>query len=244
MQLYVQHLLDKIIETASIPEVRQLASTAKETLVKSGATTSLSKELNEPSLFVVACDITCLLQKALGKHVFVDNFTLKSCEYLSLILAQLIILEQFNLDQWMDYSTHYLSGFLLPNQSLEEFISPIFKKYHSLFLEKSATNNEIDRHEEGEELCNCEFSLAYGSRMLLNRTRLRLIRGQRYGLCGANGAGKSTLLRILAGKTLVKGNCVRILDKNPFTDGSIGITYLGTEWYESTLNFMNSLKVA
>jgi elongation factor 3 len=34
--------------------------------------------------------------------------------------------------------------------------------------------------------------------MLLNNTRLRLRRGQRYGLCGKNGAGKSTLMRSIA----------------------------------------------
>ncbi len=52
--------------------------------------------------------------------------------------------------------------------------------------------------EEGEELCNCEFSLAYGAKILLNNAQLRLIRGQRYGLCGPNGVGKSTLMRAIA----------------------------------------------
>ncbi len=40
------------------------------------------------------------------------------------------------------------------------------------------------------ELCNCEFSLAYGGKILLQDARLRLVRGRRYGLCGANGVGK------------------------------------------------------
>lgn len=34
--------------------------------------------------------------------------------------------------------------------------------------------------------------------MLLNNTRLKLRRGQRYGLCGHNGAGKSTLMRAIS----------------------------------------------
>jgi elongation factor 3 len=34
--------------------------------------------------------------------------------------------------------------------------------------------------------------------ILLNNTRLRLTRGQRYGLCGPNGVGKSTLMRAIA----------------------------------------------
>ena len=40
--------------------------------------------------------------------------------------------------------------------------------------------------------------MAYGTRLLLNRTRLRLLRGQCYGLCGHNGAGKTTLMRSIA----------------------------------------------
>ncbi|KAI9478308.1 MAG: P-loop containing nucleoside triphosphate hydrolase protein [Benjaminiella poitrasii] len=55
-----------------------------------------------------------------------------------------------------------------------------------------------EEDDEGEDLCNCEFSLAYGAKILLNRTALRLKRGRRYGLCGANGCGKSTLMRAIA----------------------------------------------
>lgn len=51
--------------------------------------------------------------------------------------------------------------------------------------------------EEGEDLCNCQFSLAYGAKILLNTATLRLKRGHRYGLCGRNGTGKSTLMRAI-----------------------------------------------
>eukprot|EP00658_Telonema_sp_P-2_P038493 TRINITY_DN27608_c0_g1_i2.p1 TRINITY_DN27608_c0_g1~~TRINITY_DN27608_c0_g1_i2.p1 ORF type:complete len:545 (-),score=158.45 TRINITY_DN27608_c0_g1_i2:139-1773(-) len=55
-----------------------------------------------------------------------------------------------------------------------------------------------DLEEEGEDLCNCEFSLAYAAKTLATNTRLHLKKGKRYGLCGANGCGKSTLLRAIA----------------------------------------------
>jgi len=61
----------------------------------------------------------------------------------------------------------------------------------------SATGEEVltfDDEEEGEDLCNCTFSLAYGAKILLNTATLRLKRGHRYGLCGRNGSGKSTLM--------------------------------------------------
>ncbi|KAI0081434.1 hypothetical protein K474DRAFT_1587716 [Panus rudis PR-1116 ss-1] len=67
---------------------------------------------------------------------------------------------------------------------------------------KSASAGEDDDEvpedeEEGEDLCNCQFSLAYGAKILLNTATLRLKRGHRYGLCGRNGTGKSTLMRAI-----------------------------------------------
>jgi elongation factor 3 len=38
---------------------------------------------------------------------------------------------------------------------------------------------------------------AYGAKILLNQTHLRLKRGQRYGLLGPNGSGKTTLMRAI-----------------------------------------------
>lgn len=52
--------------------------------------------------------------------------------------------------------------------------------------------------EEGEDLCDCDFSLAYGGRILLSGAKLRLKRGGRYGLCGPNGVGKTTLMKAIA----------------------------------------------
>jgi elongation factor 3 len=51
---------------------------------------------------------------------------------------------------------------------------------------------------QGEDLCNCDFSLAYGGKILLNNATLWLKKGRRYGLCGPNGAGKSTLMKAIA----------------------------------------------
>merc|ERR1719329_2098089 len=53
-------------------------------------------------------------------------------------------------------------------------------------------------HDDLDVLCDCEFSLAYGNRVLLHNTRLKLKRGKCYGLIGPNGAGKSTLMRSIA----------------------------------------------
>uniref|UniRef100_A0A0G4HPL7 ABC transporter domain-containing protein n=1 Tax=Chromera velia CCMP2878 TaxID=1169474 RepID=A0A0G4HPL7_9ALVE len=97
--------------------------------------------------------------------------------------------------------TPVLAGFL-------PFYPAVRKSYHlslASLCEKLATTratlgqkeSEVDP-DEGEELANCQFTLAYGAKILLNMAHMRLTRGQRYGLCGPNGCGKSTLMRAIA----------------------------------------------
>merc|ERR1712151_535721 len=52
--------------------------------------------------------------------------------------------------------------------------------------------------DDAEELCNCTFTLAYGTKILLHNTKMKLKRGKRYGLLGPNDCGKTTLMRAIA----------------------------------------------
>ena len=62
---------------------------------------------------------------------------------------------------------------------------------------------ELDIPEgEGEILCNVEFKLAYGGKILLNTTHFHVRRGRIYGLLGHNGCGKSTLMRAISSGAL------------------------------------------
>ena len=78
----------------------------------------------------------------------------------------------------------------LPSSDIAAAPSPL--------LPFSSSQSTQEEEEPGEDLCNCEFSLAYGAKILLNMAKLRLKKGKRYGLCGPNGAGKSTLMRAIA----------------------------------------------
>merc|ERR1719343_1453534 len=57
---------------------------------------------------------------------------------------------------------------------------------------------EDDEDDDAEELCNCTFTLAYGTKILLHNTKLKLKRGKNYGLLGGNDCGKTTLMRAIA----------------------------------------------
>lgn len=63
---------------------------------------------------------------------------------------------------------------------------------------KDLSNEEEEKEVDAEELCNCEFSLAFGNKVLLKKTRLRLHRGFKYGLIGQNDCGKTSLMRAIA----------------------------------------------
>jgi elongation factor 3 len=55
-----------------------------------------------------------------------------------------------------------------------------------------------DEDADAEDLCNCKFTLAYGTKILLHNTKMRLKRGKKYGLLGGNDSGKTTLMRAIA----------------------------------------------
>lgn len=78
----------------------------------------------------------------------------------------------------------------------EEFGEQVRQHFHAIDKAKHASAASED-DEEGELLCDTEFSLAYGALLLLSHTKLRLFRGRRYGILGTNGSGKSTLMRQL-----------------------------------------------
>lgn len=66
------------------------------------------------------------------------------------------------------------------------------------FVQETAPKPLVDDDDQTPDLCNCEFTLAYGGKILLKNARLWLKQGRRYGLCGPNGCGKSTLMRAIA----------------------------------------------
>ena len=101
----------------------------------------------------------------------------------------------FEPEEWDGTLSRYLRLFRPSNQEKAHAI------VHDLLKQLAKSTGEevevFDDEEEGEDLCNCQFSLAYGAKILLNTATLRLKRGHRYGLCGRNGSGKSTLMRAI-----------------------------------------------
>ncbi|KAI8065512.1 P-loop containing nucleoside triphosphate hydrolase protein [Gongronella butleri] len=114
-------------------------------------------------------------------------------EYLISLALGLCTAKKFFKDQWIKSLSPYVLAFV-DQADVDVLIVKALDKCEEAVTPKDPEEED----DEGEDLCNCEFSLAYGAKILLNRTALRLKRGRRYGLCGANGCGKSTLMRAIA----------------------------------------------
>lgn len=113
-------------------------------------------------------------------------------EHACAVSSVLISNRNFEPEAWDGIIASTLAGFLegTGKKVAEELREACFK-------ETAPRESQEFEDEEGEDLCNIEFSLGYGAMMLLTNTRLHMKRGKRYGLCGHNGCGKSTLMKAI-----------------------------------------------
>lgn len=190
--------LDRIIEIAADPELRNVASNARATLIRVGGGADvetedpeavkarIEKEHKDAVVFLKA-EIAKLSSKKLDELTY---------EYIASLMSVMYETRIFDLPDWLHAVVPY-AGPVISEDVAKQVTKPLLHHFVELDKLRQKSSADIDP-DEGEELCNCEFSLAYGGMILLNNTRLRLTRGQRYGLCGPNGVGKSTLMRAIA----------------------------------------------
>jgi elongation factor 3 len=107
--------------------------------------------------------------------------------------ATLVDVKNFEEPSWKKCIVPYLGSYIT-----EATAGKAAAAFLQICYKEAEAKGNVEEEEEGEDLCNCEFSLAYGAKVLLMNANLHLKRGQRYGLCGPNGAGKSTLMRAIA----------------------------------------------
>ena len=186
--------LDTVSNQAADPELREVAARASGALKKikeeddelakvAGIAASREEVFNELNKFVSAANFDADAIPAIESVV----------AYVSSLCASLIRSHIHGPRSWDAACSEYLSAATGDEEKSKNVTSQL-RKWALTHM------GEIVKEEEvyDDELCNCEFSLAYGGRILLTNTVLRLRRGRRYGLCGANGAGKSTLMKAIS----------------------------------------------
>jgi elongation factor 3 len=184
--------LNKNHETLADPEAREKTKQALDTLtrvgdVKDGKIPEVSHAGDVATVSAVLKEILEPNHKAqiAGADATID--------YISAIAGQLIDEKVVEVVSWTENTTPYLVS-LIGEADAKSVAETLRKRASPAAAEEEEVNPD---DEEGEDLCNCTFNLAYGAKILLNQTHLRLKRGQRYGLLGPNGSGKSTLMRAI-----------------------------------------------
>lgn len=184
--------LQKNYENLADPEAREKTKQGLDTLVRVGNVKD--GKIPEASHAGDISTVSAILKQILEpKHQkIISNFQ-PSVEYISAIAGQLVDEKNNDTADWIENTLPYITAVV--GEPDAKPIAEALRKRASPGAADEAESEEDD--EEGEDLCNCTFNLAYGAKILLNQTHLRLKRGQRYGLLGPNGSGKSTLMRAI-----------------------------------------------
>jgi elongation factor 3 len=180
-------------ENLADPEAREKTRQGLETLRRVGELDKDGKGAQISTAGDIAT-VSAILKSVLEpKHKAAIASSAAAIEYISAIAGQLIDMKITDSAEWTAQIQTYVAAIVGENDA----------KSVTETLRKKASPGAVDEEEEeaddeeGEDLCNCTFNLAYGAKILLNQTHLRLKRGQRYGLLGPNGSGKSTLMRAI-----------------------------------------------
>jgi elongation factor 3 len=184
--------LTKNYENLADPEAREKTKQALDTLVRVGDVKD--GKIPEVSHAGDIATVLAILKQILSiKHKDAVTKFEPVLSYISAIAGQLIDEKDADRASWTQNLKPYVAAII--GEADAQGIVDTLRTKASPGAEAEDAEEADD--EEGEDLCNCTFNLAYGAKILLNQTHLRLKRGQRYGLCGPNGSGKSTLMRAI-----------------------------------------------
>lgn len=189
----------RIFESAAFPEIREFAAEAKQTLENStaGAAENVSEEAEKKQFIADTNEAFQMIQSLYTKETGAapSDFATTGLQWTAQNVSQLVQARAYGEEEWHNlYVGPYLAQ-LMPQVQAKAMSAELLKRWLEIDRQRNMAGMDDLDDADGEVLTNIPFSLAYGGLLLLNHTVLRLIRGHRYGICGANGTGKSTLLK-------------------------------------------------
>ena len=169
------------IDTISDPEARNVTEkTYNELLVLKENGKKMENEKKFRKIEIIEKEI-------IGK---IGNIEKEYAKYMATITSSLISTKTVEEEEYRCELKNYLE-----DDKKEEVIKYLYQESRKVI---GIDLEEAEEEEDGEELCDCEFTLAYGTKILLHNTRLKLKKGKNYGLLGQNDCGKTTLMKAIA----------------------------------------------
>ena len=184
-------LLEKAKESVADPECREVCIKAYEILKKKGDTSKVHQGFKVDDLlnfFKSALDgVSSSAASGVSNQVLLN--------YVANVCITLNDCNNFKPEEWKSNIVPYVLPLLAGDETKADAVAAavlaeVVKDHKAVEVKEDA--------DDAEELCNCNFSLAYGNKILLNNTWLKLKRGYRYGLMGKNDSGKTSLMRAIA----------------------------------------------
>ena len=183
--------LEKAADSVSDPEARAVCDRALKQLAR----------LNNEILKVgdVGKTDTVVVKKIITENLSIDEAKIDgafaaSLEFLSTVAGAMIDFKVKDAGRWGTTLQAYLSSFVAAEKIAGG--SPAITEACVALIKEVP---EEEEEEDGREiLADVEFTLAYGTKILLHNTKMKLKRGCKYGLLGPNDCGKTTLMRSIS----------------------------------------------
>jgi len=134
-------------------------------------------------------EVLKLFKDTIGKY---PKDSEKEIEFCTVMACSLMNTKQVLPEAWTDVKVNLAEA--VGSDAADKAMKVIMDKCEEMMQEPEGETET----EEGEVLCDCKFTLAYGTKILLHNTNMKLIRGKNYGLLGGNDSGKTTLMRSIS----------------------------------------------
>ena len=112
--------------------------------------------------------------------------------YVAFLAAGLAEGQEYDTSVWRDVLEPYLAQSESPISSNN---GAVIEEFRMACVSAFTTADDAESYggddDDAEELCDLRFNLAYGGKILLHQTKMRLLRGRLYALVGQNGVGKT-----------------------------------------------------
>jgi elongation factor 3 len=177
--------LEHAAESMSDPEARGVLEKAARQLKK------LDHDVH--AIKVNAVDFELVLKTLKSKAGATPAESEATLKHVAGLICSLMSLKHFEVAQWSDVAQQL--AVVVGSDSAKTVVEAMIPECKEMVKAVAVAEDDDD---DAEELCNCQFTLAYGTKILLHNTVMRLKRGAKYGLLGQNDCGKTTLMRAIA----------------------------------------------